>query len=89
MSDNFLEEIEDFFEYLSNKSNRFKAKTKRRINKSRSKGFQNENINICKHRYTTDLIKERYSNQKTGTNKIRNKFDKSQNFNSCYFIDDP
>jgi hypothetical protein len=87
MNNDDFSAIDDFFKYLSNLNS--SAGSKRRINRTRSKGFRNENINIRKGRTTTDLISCRETGEKTGSNKKRNRFDSADRFNSNYFIDDP
>ncbi len=88
MSDDEFAGIEDFFRYISNMFST-KKESKRRINKPKSKGFRNENINIIRGRFTTDLIKSKQTGTKTGFNKKKNKFDTADRFNSLYRIDDP
>lgn len=87
MNDDDFKAIDDFFRYIE--SINASVGSKRKINRTRSKGFRNENINIMKGKVTTDLISCRTSGEKTGSNKKRNRFDSADRFNPLYFIDDP
>lgn len=80
--------MNDFFEYISNIFSTGKG-SKRRINKTRSKGFRNENINVRRGRCTTDLIKDKATGEIIGSNKKKNKFDTADRFNPLYFVDEP
>ena len=89
MNDDDFLDIKDFFQYMSNiYSNSTRKRSKRRINRTESKGFRNENINVKRGRCTTDLIRDRETGETTGSNKKRNRIDTSDNFNAGYFIDE-
>jgi hypothetical protein len=82
--------MNDFFEHISNMfSTSTRTNGKRRINRARSKGFRNANINVRKGKCTTDAIRDRSTNEVVGFNKKRSEFDTAGNFNSLYYIDDP
>jgi hypothetical protein len=88
MNDDDFKDINDFFQYISNVFST-RSGNKRRINRTKSKGFRNENLNIRKGRCTTDLIKDKFTGETVGTNKKKNKFDTADRFNPLYFIDEP
>jgi uncharacterized protein YegL len=89
MNDDDFKAIDDFFKYISNMMSSQGEGTKRRINRGRSKGFRNENLNVRKGKTTTDLIINKATGEKIGSNKKRNRFDSASYFNPLHFIDDP
>lgn len=86
MNDDDFLAIERFFKQLDRNFGR--TGSKRRINKTKSRGFGNENINILKNKFTTDLMRDASTGEITGSNKKKNKFDKSRHFNPLYLIDE-
>jgi hypothetical protein len=88
MNDDDFKDINDFFQYISNVFSTRNG-NKRRINRTKSKGFRNENLNTRRGRCTTDLIKDKSTSEVVGFNKKKNKFDTADRFNPLYFIDEP
>ena len=90
MNDDDFKDINDFFQYISNVfSTSSRTSRKIRVNRSRSKGFRNANLNMKRGKCTTDAIRDKSTYEVAGFNKKKNKFDTADRFNPLYFIDEP